>query len=307
MESNVEWEVPILLHLREKHPFPFDDKVVFEPVSHTYGIRTEDGILEGIRNVSSLIPKDLPDMSRVAEFVARSFKRNFDAYVKRVRSQPLRKRTYRERHREMDGTLDKLTVDIVEQEVYDRVETDPTYVPDIKVTGEDVLLKWDEWCEHGKALHDYIDHRLNESKTDIKLAQPELEIKQVDDFLCDFRARGGVWIRTELRIGSLDDKVCGSPDALAKIDGKYVIYDWKRSRNVRNPETGVDGRALREYQFQLTAYKKLLEVNGVETSDTGYLVVFHPIYDTYQEIPVDLLELRAQVDEAFKNGTPQSV
>jgi len=152
-------------------------------------------------------------------------------------------------------------------------------------------MKWRESTAAGTMLHSYVEHRVNGVETPpIQLAEPDLEIPQVNQFFQDEEKLGVEWIRTELRLSAVAPRVCGTLDALAKIRGVngHVIYDWKRSRNVFNPITQQYGRDFTKYQKQLTGYRILLELNGVEVSNRGYLVVFHPIYPTYQKIEVDL-------------------
>jgi hypothetical protein len=290
------WDVEVCTTLQRKHPFPFDGDYVFREKTHSYGIKTPEGYVTDLKSVTSLYPKPKEDMSRIAGFVAKKLKRTLVEYTQKLETEPPRKRTFKERHTLLDGSLDSFSVDYYTDHEWTQLELER--VMPAELDGPQVQQKWREWCSAGTQLHSYMEHTLNEM--DVTCTLSELDLEQVTRFLREFKGPDKEWIRTELRVGSLKHRVCGTMDALARVNGKYVIYDWKRSRNVMNPETGQKGRDYPKYQFQLTAYKKLLEINGVETDDTGYLVVFHPIYETYQLIPVDLLEVRSQVDEAFE-------
>jgi hypothetical protein len=300
-----EWDVDTLTYLAQKNPLPFDGQYLFREnansfgPAHVYGIRTPYGVVkDGIISVSGLMPKE-GNFEERAEKLAARFKRNLDKYLKNVRSEPPRKRTYRERHRAFDGEdLDRLTVDFFPAEFFERIETDPDYQPgEVELTGKDVMERWNKWCGDGTDFHSYAEHVLNQAEFTGTLAQYELEKKQFDEMLRDFK---GEWFRTEVRLGSLEHLICGTPDVLYWENGELVIGDWKRSRNVMNPETGEKKHSYDKYLFQLTAYKKLLELNGIQTSNTGYLYVFHPIYDTYQKVPLDLTKLRKEVEDVFE-------
>lgn len=370
----VEDEI-VLVHLREKYPFPFDGKILFRESTHTYAMKDDDGKIytQGIKSVSGLMgdDKDTSGLEKAAMYSVFAFRKNIRNYLLQLQSKPSAGEalTYNERHGWVDGgNLNKLTMDYLSKPIYRKLETgqdltrleqmewygallacDPSEkfnfksaksflwegcelidwsfiraalddeafmeeyyaswrcedqveesdYPKWPFDARSVRKKWCDWRNAGTALHAYVEYTLNlVDDPPFIMDEPEIERRQVELFL--EKHVDTEWIRTELRVGSLEHRLCGTMDALAWINGQYVIFDWKRSRNVRNPETGVNGRSFESYQFQLTAYKKLLALNGIETADVGYLVVFHPIYPTFQEIEVNLLTVRDKVEEAFQ-------
>lgn len=177
----------------------------------------------------------------------------------------------------------------------------PTYKSNIPfpLDAAGVRMKWDEWCNAGTRMHAYIEHLLNGvQRPDVELEDPESEGNQIRRFLASLNRKV---IRTELRVASLKHRICGTLDALVMdAEGKLYIYDWKRSRNVFNPSTQRRGRSYVSYQQQLTCYRKLLKLNGVETEPIGVLGVIHPLYEDFQLIELDLEERADEVEKRFE-------
>lgn len=129
--------------------------------------------------------------------------------------------------------------------------------------------------------------------------------------------------RTEWVVFDEDLDLAGSIDLVA-IDKqnsndkqKYVIYDWKRSKEIKESnayECGFEGLPncnLWHYSLQLNMYRYILQQRyGMEVSGMN-LVIMHPNQETYRLIKVDVMDditnklvehRRAQV----KNVTPHS-
>ena len=125
--------------------------------------------------------------------------------------------------------------------------------------------------------------------------------------------------RTEWAVYDTDYNIAGTIDFVDYQDGKYTIYDWKRSDKIiangmpvkvsKYQEKGLyplehlENCAYYHYALQLSLYKFILEKNyGIEVSDLR-LGIFHPSYDKpyvlripYLENEVKtLMELRSEV------------
>jgi len=90
------------------------------------------------------------------------------------------------------------------------------------------------------------------------------------------------------------------------------MYDWKRSRKIVNPEnpptiitkawgkTGigglshVDDTSYNRYKIQQSLYKYILEKNYNIEINRMFLVVIHPVYDTYYKLSVP--EMREEAE-----------
>ena len=118
-------------------------------------------------------------------------------------------------------------------------------------------------------------------------------------------------------------KLCGSIDMVfrRKSDGKFVIYDWKRSKEIKSENSYESGLSPLEhlpdtnywhYTMQLNVYKWILEkYYGLEVADL-YLVIIHPDQPSYRRMRLnimtdeveDMIECRRLAVEA---GCKQSV
>ena len=95
-------------------------------------------------------------------------------------------------------------------------------------------------------------------------------------------------------------KLCGSIDMVyrRKSDGKFVIYDWKRSKEIKSDNPFGTGLAPLEhlpdtnywhYTLQLNVYKWILEqYYGLEVADL-YLVILHPEQPSYRRMRLNIL------------------
>jgi len=106
--------------------------------------------------------------------------------------------------------------------------------------------------------------------------------------------------RTEWEVWSEEHKLAGSIDMIyrKKSDGTFVIYDWKRSKEIKTSndwETGY-GPASHlpncnywHYTLQLNVYKWFLETfYGCVVSDL-YLIILHPDNKNYRRLRLNIL------------------
>ena len=118
-------------------------------------------------------------------------------------------------------------------------------------------------------------------------------------------------------------KLCGSIDMVyrRKSDGKFVIYDWKRSKEIKSDNPFGSGLAPLDhlpdtnywhYTLQLNVYKWILEqYYGLEVADL-YLVILHPDQPSYRRMRLNILtdEVEDMIEcrrRAVEEGCKQSV
>ena len=118
-------------------------------------------------------------------------------------------------------------------------------------------------------------------------------------------------------------KLCGSIDMVfrRKSDEKYVIYDWKRSKEIKSDNPYKKGLAplnhlpdtnYWHYTMQLNVYKWILETfYGLEVADL-YLVILHPDQASYQRMRLNIMteEVEGMIDcrrRAVEAGCKQSI
>jgi hypothetical protein len=118
-------------------------------------------------------------------------------------------------------------------------------------------------------------------------------------------------------------KLCGSIDMVyrRKSDGKFVIYDWKRSKEIKSDNPFGSGLAPLDhlpdtnywhYTLQLNVYKWILEqYYGLEVADL-YLVILHPDQPSYRRMRLNILtdEVEDMIEcrrRAVEDGCKQPV
>ena len=188
-----------------------------------------------------------------------------------------------------------------------------------------------QWTESGKdasgkgtALHLAIEQFLNGSAE--LIPQEVLDSIEWSYFLKFWKKYGDDLepYRTEWEVWSEQHLLCGSIDMVfkRKSDGKFLIYDWKRSKEIKMKSFGkqkglapldhLDDCNYWHYTLQLNVYRWILETfYGLEVADL-YLVVLHPDNDTYLRVKLnrleeeveDMLECRLR---ALKAGSSQPV
>ena len=183
------------------------------------------------------------------------------------------------------------------------------------ITPEEVIAMWEqkgkESRELGTAMHQKIEkyYQGEDSYEDdaFKLFKVFAEKVQLVPY------------RTEWAVYDTDYNVAGTIDFVDCQDGKFTIYDWKRSDKIiangmpvkvsKYQEKGLyplehlENCAYYHYALQLSLYKFILEKNyDIKVSDLR-LGIFHPSYDKpyvlkipYLESEVKtLMELRSEV------------
>lgn len=113
--------------------------------------------------------------------------------------------------------------------------------------------------------------------------------------------------RSEWEVWSEEHKLAGSIDMVfyRKSDDSYVIYDWKRSKEIKTennfggkgfgPVAHLDDCNYWHYTLQLNVYRWFLETfYGLKISDM-YIMIFHPDNKNYERFQLERLD--KEVDE----------
>lgn len=112
--------------------------------------------------------------------------------------------------------------------------------------------------------------------------------------------------RTEWAVYDDEHGIAGTIDFVDYQNGKYIIYDWKRSAKIiadgqpikvnrfgkkaKFPITHINDTTYYHYALQLSLYRYILEKNyGIQISDLR-LGIFHPTYDRPYVISLPYLE-----------------
>jgi hypothetical protein len=181
-------------------------------------------------------------------------------------------------------------------------------------TDEEIMKEWSDngknASEAGTAMHLAIEQFLHGSPEKIN---PEIKntpewryfMKFWNDCGADLEPYRSEWevftdsitpIQGERKI-----KLCGSIDMVfrRKSDGKFVIYDWKRSKEIKAENPFGNGLSPLEhlpdtnywhYTLQLNVYKWMLEkYYDLEVADL-YLVILHPDNTSYRRMRLNILE-----------------
>jgi hypothetical protein len=195
------------------------------------------------------------------------------------------------------------------------------------ITVDEIAEQWNkngrEASGAGTAMHLAIEQFLN--------GREDVIVPQVKDtpewrYFMNFWKDHGADLepyRTEWEVWSAEHKLAGSIDMIfrRKSDGKYLIYDWKRSKDIKTNnqfQTGLGPLShlpdcnYWHYSLQLNVYRWVLEnLYGLEIADM-YLLILHPDNGNYRRMRLnrmdqeveDMLNCRLR---AVKSGLDQAV
>lgn len=181
------------------------------------------------------------------------------------------------------------------------------------ITPEEVLLEWEierqKSADLGTELHSDIELYFDNKSTNDK--------KEFQHFLKLLQTIENVELyRTEWRI--FDDilMLAGTADTIfRKKDGTFVIYDWKRSKEIKKKGFPIFGTTETQkgigvckdiedcnhqhYCLQLNLYKRILEEHyfGEGQVSEMYFVQLHPNFDTYELFKVP--NMQGKIDEMY--------
>jgi hypothetical protein len=181
-------------------------------------------------------------------------------------------------------------------------------------TDKEIIKEWSDngkqASEAGTAMHLAIEQFLHGSPEQIK---PEVKntpewryfMKFWNDFGHDLEPYRSEWEVFTDSINPIEGerkiKLCGSIDMIfrRKSDGRFVIYDWKRSKEIKAENPFDNGLAPLDhlpdsnywhYTLQLNVYKWILEkYYGLDVADL-YLVILHPDNPSYRRMRLNILE-----------------
>jgi ATP-dependent exoDNAse (exonuclease V) beta subunit len=173
------------------------------------------------------------------------------------------------------------------------------------MTAEQIENAWSangkEASTAGTAMHLAIEQFLNDSE--YAIADGVKETPEWKYFMNFWREHGDDLepYRTEWEVWSQEHKLCGSIDMIfrRKSDGKFLIYDWKRSKEIRTsneygsgfgPVSHLPDCNYWHYSLQLNVYRWILEnLYRCEVADM-YLLILHPDNKNYRRIRLNRLE-----------------
>ena len=164
------------------------------------------------------------------------------------------------------------------------------------------------WEENGKLqsqlgtkLHQNIELFYNEEEIDYD----EVEFEHFMNFHKEHMHLKP--FRTEWMIYAKDLKLAGSIDMVYEEEGILHIYDWKRSKEIKEQNQYQEGKYplshlpdcnYWHYSLQLNCYKAILEkYYNVKVGDL-YLVVLHP--DNNNFIKIKAADLQKEIDMLFE-------
>lgn len=178
-----------------------------------------------------------------------------------------------------------------------------------------LIRKWEAKAEEarmlGTQLHDRIEHHyLGEEPTPSALAD------RAFGYFLDFaRTYPLTPYRSEWPIFSEKYRIAGTLDFLAHSDGRFTIYDWKRSSKIVDrfgcvnancfgkyalqPIPHIPDTTYHHYALQVSLYRYILESEYGITVDDAFLGTFHPDYDRFHVVPMPYL--RREVIEILKS------
>ena len=166
----------------------------------------------------------------------------------------------------------------------------------------------DEWEKNGKLqsqLGTKMHLNIEEFYNELKPVNNSKEFMHFINFYLDHKHLKP--FRTEWMVYAEDLKLAGSIDMVFEENGKLHIYDWKRSKEIKEQNKWQEGKYplshlpdanFWHYSLQLNCYKYILEKYYGKEVDEMNLVVLHPNNDNYIKLKVP--QLKEEVEAIFK-------
>ena len=178
------------------------------------------------------------------------------------------------------------------------------------ITAKEIEEQWNangrEASGAGTAMHLAIEQFLNGSE---HVILPHIKETTEWRYFMNFWREHGADLepyRTEWEVWSEDHKLAGQIDMVykRKSDGKFLIYDWKRSKEIKEdnkwdkglgPMSHLPNSNFWHYTLQLNVYRWFLETYyGLKIAEMC-IVIFHPNNTNYQIFPLKRLEKEIEV------------
>lgn len=114
--------------------------------------------------------------------------------------------------------------------------------------------------------------------------------------------------RTEWLIYDEDKNLAGSIDCVLSNGKDFVILDWKRSKEIKKENKYASGKYpfgkmpdcnFSHYTLQLNIYRHILEIKYNCNVIGMYLVVCHPVNESFLIYPVDKYDMGEVWDKLF--------
>ena len=173
------------------------------------------------------------------------------------------------------------------------------------MTPEEIIQEWEDnrnlQAEKGTKLHESIEHFYNK----IENNNEEKEFKHFLEFYKDHKHLKA--FRTEWNIYDEELKLAGSIDMVFQEGENLHIYDWKRSKEIKENNPYREGKfPLRHlpdsnfwhYALQLNCYKAILEKYYDKNINELYLIILHPNNESYIKLKVP--NLQKEINELFE-------
>jgi hypothetical protein len=180
--------------------------------------------------------------------------------------------------------------------------------PALGMTAKEVEMMWKakglDAAKHGTFLHEQIE---NYFLGEQYIRTPEFHL--FESFLKEnFHISP---FRTEWRIFDEKHHIAGTVDLISWNQGRFEMYDWKRSKKVIAEYNGepitlnpwqkgigklsdIDDTQYNHYCLQQSLYKYILEKNYEIKISNMFLVVIHPDYDKYYKVEVPYLKSKIE-------------
>ena len=144
---------------------------------------------------------------------------------------------------------------------------------------EEIIKIWDDIREEGSRKHSAIDQYLRGLEPDSKPPYSFYKFMEKNNTFIPYR--------TEWVIFDCESRIAGQVDALFKAGDKYILVDWKNTKQIRTEayrnKTGIHKLSrdildcnYQHYSLQLNIYRHIIEKNTGIHIDEMYIGNFPP-------------------------------
>lgn len=176
------------------------------------------------------------------------------------------------------------------------------------MTKEDIIKSWAESGASASGAGTKMHYDIECDSNGMEVQNDSEEYQYYKNFRQDFPYLEPY--RTEWTVYYEECKLSGSIDMVYRDsrDGKFYIYDWKRSKEIKYDDQYCDYATnpiiktmpnlnFWHYSLQLGIYKKILQDKYDIQIEDMYLIVLHPDQKNYERIQVAALD--SDIDKLF--------